>query len=201
MTNAPSNQPQSQYGVLTNAPGQAQSQYGIMSRPAQRPPSPPLPPPPASQPQAQQPQPKQIYARQNSEPSRPMSNIAAAAAEAIYARQLSATSANPTYGVYNGPPPQQQQAKPPNAANPTYGVYNGPPQQLQKGPKVPNWVPKNYLERVTAIYDYSADKDDELTFHEGAIIFVLKKNDDGWWEGVMDGVTGLFPGNYVEATI
>ena len=30
---------------------------------------------------------------------------------------------------------------------------------------------------------------------------VLKKNDDGWWEGVMDGVTGLFPGNYVEATI
>ena len=24
---------------------------------------------------------------------------------------------------------------------------------------------------------------------------------NGWWEGVMDGITGLFPGNYVEATI
>ena len=66
---------------------------------------------------------------------------------------------------------------------------------------IPNWVPKNFLEKVAAIYDYSADKDDELSFTEGATIFVLKKNDDGWWEGVMNGVTGLFPGNYVEASL
>ena len=66
---------------------------------------------------------------------------------------------------------------------------------------LPGWVPKNYLERVAAIYDYAADKDDELSFNEGATIYVLKKNDDGWWEGVMNGVTGLFPGNYVEASL
>ena len=66
---------------------------------------------------------------------------------------------------------------------------------------VPHWVPKNFIERVAAIYDYSADKDDELSFTEGATIYVLKKNDDGWWEGVMNGVTGLFPGNYVEASL
>ncbi|XP_014245955.1 abl interactor 2 isoform X2 [Cimex lectularius] len=63
---------------------------------------------------------------------------------------------------------------------------------------LPGWVPKNYIEKVVAIYDYYADKDDELSFQESAIIYVLKKNDDGWWEGVMDGITGLFPGNYVE---
>lgn len=51
---------------------------------------------------------------------------------------------------------------------------------------------------MIAIYDYYADKDDELNFQENAVIYVLKKNDDGWWEGVMDGITGLFPGNYVE---
>ena len=51
---------------------------------------------------------------------------------------------------------------------------------------------------VVAIYDYVKDKEDELTFSEGATIYVIKKNDDGWYEGVMDGVTGLFPGNYVE---
>ncbi len=73
---------------------------------------------------------------------------------------------------------------------------------LQSGvPSVPHWVPKNFIERVTAIYDYSADKEDELSFSEGSTIYVLKKNDDGWWEGVMNGVTGLFPGNYVEATL
>ena len=52
---------------------------------------------------------------------------------------------------------------------------------------------------VVAIYDYTKDKEDELSFQEGAIIYVIKKNDDGWYEGVMNGVTGLFPGNYVES--
>jgi len=54
---------------------------------------------------------------------------------------------------------------------------------------------------VVAIYDYYADKDDELSFQESSVLYVLKKNDDGWWEGVMDGVTGLFPGNYVEPCV
>jgi len=66
---------------------------------------------------------------------------------------------------------------------------------------LPGWVPKNYLEKVVAIYDYNADKEDELTFQEGQVIYVLKKNDDGWWEGVMEGITGLFPGNYVEQAV
>ncbi|XP_050922709.1 abl interactor 1a isoform X6 [Lates calcarifer] len=63
----------------------------------------------------------------------------------------------------------------------------------------PQWAPKNYIEKVVAIYDYTKDKDDELSFMEGAIIYVIKKNDDGWFEGVCNGVTGLFPGNYVES--
>ncbi|KAK7153877.1 hypothetical protein R3I94_007286 [Phoxinus phoxinus] len=63
----------------------------------------------------------------------------------------------------------------------------------------PPWAPQTYLEKVVAIYDYMQDKEDELSFHEGAIIYVIKKNDDGWYEGVMSGTTGLFPGNYVES--
>ncbi|KAG7523882.1 abl interactor 1-like isoform X4 [Solea senegalensis] len=63
----------------------------------------------------------------------------------------------------------------------------------------PQWAPKAYLEKVVAIYDYSKDKEDELSFMEGAIIYIIKKNDDGWYEGVCNGVTGLFPGNYVES--
>ncbi|XP_061569327.1 abl interactor 1a isoform X5 [Cololabis saira] len=63
----------------------------------------------------------------------------------------------------------------------------------------PQWAPKTYMEKVVAIYDYAKDKDDELSFMEGAIIYVVKKNDDGWFEGTINGVTGLFPGNYVES--
>ncbi|XP_029517092.1 abl interactor 1 isoform X15 [Oncorhynchus nerka] len=63
----------------------------------------------------------------------------------------------------------------------------------------PQWAPKSYIEKVVAIYDYVADKDDELSFMEGAIIYIIKKNDDGWFEGLSSGVTGLFPGNYVES--
>ncbi|XP_034144866.1 abl interactor 2a isoform X6 [Esox lucius] len=63
----------------------------------------------------------------------------------------------------------------------------------------PPWAPRTYLEKVVAIYDYTADKDDELSFNEGGIIYVIKKNDDGWYEGTMSGTTGLFPGNYVES--
>uniref|UniRef100_A0A3Q3JHV0 Abl-interactor 2b n=1 Tax=Monopterus albus TaxID=43700 RepID=A0A3Q3JHV0_MONAL len=63
----------------------------------------------------------------------------------------------------------------------------------------PPWAPRNYLEKVVAIYDYTADKEDELSFQEGAIIYVVKKNEDGWFEGVMSATTGLFPGNYIES--
>ncbi|XP_068429312.1 abl interactor 2-like isoform X7 [Clinocottus analis] len=63
----------------------------------------------------------------------------------------------------------------------------------------PSWAPGSYHEKVVAIYDYAADKEDELSFQEGAIIYVIKKNEDGWYEGVMNATTGLFPGNYVES--
>lgn len=56
-----------------------------------------------------------------------------------------------------------------------------------------------FIFAVVAIYDYIKDKEDELSFMEGSIIYIIKKNDDGWFEGVSNGVTGLFPGNYVES--
>ena len=46
------------------------------------------------------------------------------------------------------------------------------------------------MERVRALYGYEAEINDELTFEEGAIIYVTAKNEDGWWEGKCDGQTG-----------
>ncbi|XP_062388304.1 ABI family, member 3a [Sardina pilchardus] len=59
-------------------------------------------------------------------------------------------------------------------------------------------VPANYLEKVVALYNYEKGNADDLAFKEGDIIYVTSKNEDGWCEGVLNGVQGFFPGNYVE---
>ena len=46
---------------------------------------------------------------------------------------------------------------------PSSGTGSVVPQDMS----LPGWVPKNYLDKVVAIYDYNADKDDELTFQVG----------------------------------
>ncbi|XP_041120935.1 ABI gene family member 3-like isoform X2 [Polyodon spathula] len=58
-------------------------------------------------------------------------------------------------------------------------------------------APPNYVEKVVALYAYSTNKADELSFEAGEIIFVTRKNADGWYEGVLNGVEGFFPENYV----
>jgi hypothetical protein len=53
-----------------------------------------------------------------------------------------------------------------------------------------------------AVYDYEATCKEELSFIEGAVIKVLRRQvhdvDDGWWEGEVDGQVGLFPSIVVE---
>ena len=70
---------------------------------------------------------------------------------------------------------------------------------------IPNWVPlERCLEKCVAMFDYEAARADELSFTEHTVIYVLKKNDDLWYEGVMCETSGgaarvfqgLFPYNY-----
>ena len=68
--------------------------------------------------------------------------------------------------------------------------------------RIPYWVPMDrVIEKVLSTYDYQGVRADELSFRENQIIYVLKKNDDNWYEGIMqreDGeiITGLYPYNY-----
>uniref|UniRef100_W5N6C1 ABI family, member 3a n=1 Tax=Lepisosteus oculatus TaxID=7918 RepID=W5N6C1_LEPOC len=50
---------------------------------------------------------------------------------------------------------------------------------------------------AVALYSYSSSKEDELTFQEGDIIYIIQKGTDGWYTGFFNGVEGYFPGNYV----
>uniref|UniRef100_A0A3B3U064 Mitogen-activated protein kinase kinase kinase n=1 Tax=Poecilia latipinna TaxID=48699 RepID=A0A3B3U064_9TELE len=54
----------------------------------------------------------------------------------------------------------------------------------------------------TAVFDYEATADDELSLHRGDLVEVLSKDslvsgDEGWWTGMIADRVGIFPSNYV----
>jgi hypothetical protein len=51
---------------------------------------------------------------------------------------------------------------------------------------------------VTALYDYTAQRLEEITFVENDTFVVLDKDPSGWWTGTIKGQTGLFPSNYTK---
>ncbi|XP_062841023.1 ABI family, member 3a isoform X1 [Trichomycterus rosablanca] len=59
-------------------------------------------------------------------------------------------------------------------------------------------APADYLEKVLALYSFEASKPGDLSFQGGDVIYLTKRNEDGWCEGVLNGVQGYFPGNYVQ---
>ncbi len=56
---------------------------------------------------------------------------------------------------------------------------------------IPNWVPiDRCIEKVITTYDYEGLREDELSFKENMYIYVIKKNDDHWYEGIMKNENG-----------
>ncbi|KAK7901059.1 actin binding protein [Exophiala xenobiotica] len=51
---------------------------------------------------------------------------------------------------------------------------------------------------ATALYDYEAAEDNELSFPENAIISNVTFPDEDWWHGEYNGDSGLFPANYTK---
>lgn len=54
----------------------------------------------------------------------------------------------------------------------------------------------------TALYDYDAQGEDELSLQRGRIVYVLSKDsnisgDEGWWTGKIGDKVGIFPSNFV----
>ncbi|KAM3871491.1 mitogen-activated protein kinase kinase kinase 9 [Diretmus argenteus] len=56
----------------------------------------------------------------------------------------------------------------------------------------------------TAVFDYEASADDELSLRKGDLVEVLSKDslvsgDEGWWTGMIADRVGIFPCNYVSS--
>lgn len=75
------------------------------------------------------------------------------------------------------------------------------------------WFPKSYVKEIitsnkdvatdglneyyVALYRYDSTEAGDLSFNQGEVILVIKKEGD-WWTGCVGDKTGIFPSNYVE---
>jgi len=66
----------------------------------------------------------------------------------------------------------------------------------------PPAIPKkpSSVQYVTALYDFTAQNDGDISFKRGDKIEIVKRsaNANEWWTGKINGKVGQFPGNYVQ---
>ena len=96
-------------------------------------------------------------------------------------------------GSNDQPPPPY--SPPSNGTND--GVVAGKKPPPPPAPKPAGLSKKEY---VTALYDYTAQAEGDLTFKVGDRIEIVEKGDSGneWWVGRVNGVQGQFPANYTQ---
>ncbi|GAB0135398.1 hypothetical protein EsDP_00003738 [Epichloe bromicola] len=113
-------------------------------------------------------------------------------------------SPSPKIGAYSRPSADSGQAAPPpyspgnNTALSTVAAAKAKPPPPKPKPKRLTAAP--VAETVTALYDYSAQADGDLSFRAGDVIEIVTRtqNENEWWSGRLNGKEGQFPGNYVQ---
>jgi len=133
--------------------------------------------------------------------------------EAIYGKVPSAGASSTTPAITTGngedavespPPPYSPTTalSPPNSA----GLMAISSIAKSKGPAPPPPKPKparlsgQHIETVTALYDYEAQAEGDLSFSTGEVIEITQRtgNSNEWWKGKIGTRQGQFPGNYVQ---
>ena len=83
----------------------------------------------------------------------------------------------------------------PTGGNNTVGSGSAPVPMAK--PRRPIVASSDAPEQMRGLFNFLAENDDELGFRKGDVITIVKKEDEGWWTGELDGRTGIFPSNYV----
>ncbi|KAH3729188.1 hypothetical protein DPMN_055154 [Dreissena polymorpha] len=52
--------------------------------------------------------------------------------------------------------------------------------------------------RAKVVFSYEPEQEDELKLDIGDMVEVFKQEEEGWWEGIVNGKQGMFPSNFVE---
>ncbi|XP_035028516.2 intersectin-1 isoform X4 [Hippoglossus stenolepis] len=75
------------------------------------------------------------------------------------------------------------------------GVSESPPNGKRPSPSPTK--PSDSGEEYVAMYTYESSEQGDLSFQQGDVVMVTRKEGD-WWTGVVGGKTGVFPSNYVK---
>lgn len=101
-----------------------------------------------------------------------------------------------------GQSPQLAQTPVAAVASPTYSNYQTPAAAspvVAPPPAYPAAPVAPAARTCTALYDYTALAQGDLSFPAGVVIEVVESGDaNAWWTGKYNGQTGSFPGNYVQ---
>ncbi|KYK60964.1 putative BAR adaptor protein [Drechmeria coniospora] len=98
----------------------------------------------------------------------------------------------------NPPPPYSPGRKPSSPGLSMIAAAKSKPPPPKPKPKALVAAPAT--ETVTALYDYAAQAEGDLSFRTGDVIEIIHKtqNENEWWTGRLHGKQGQFPGNYVQ---
>ncbi|KAJ3997901.1 BAR-domain-containing protein [Lentinula boryana] len=124
---------------------------------------------------------------------------------------LASSRSPPSSGFKKAPPPPPPSAASQAAPPPPYTPSNGPASAAASAaaakrapPPPPPLKPKPKLapkpQFVVALYDFIAQAEGDLSFNTGDRIEIVEKTTsaEDWWTGKLNGVQGVFPGNYVQ---
>lgn len=101
-----------------------------------------------------------------------------------------------TDGQENPPPPYSPNSTPTSPSLVAAAKSKPPPPK----PKPSRFSGAPAVETVTALYDYEAQAEGDLSFTTGDVIEIIHRtaNENEWWTGKVNGRQGQFPGNYVK---
>lgn len=103
---------------------------------------------------------------------------------------------------HNPPPPYSAGVSSPPLTSPKAGSLAAAAAAKAKPPPPkpkPSRLSANpQAETVTALYDYSAQAEGDLSFRAGEVIEIINRtqNENEWWTGKLQGRSGQFPGQY-----
>jgi len=126
--------------------------------------------------------------------------------------KFSAPERRSTVDFSENPPPPYSNSLSPNSgetsvmrANSTGSSWGAAAKAKGAAPPPPKPKPSRLSgappsETVTALYDYEAQAEGDLSFSTGDVIEIVTKtnNENEWWVGKINGRQGQFPGNYVK---